>query len=337
MSVQAYGMFLNTTYMFEVLVSSLDGRSSTKSVIVTPLTVGSIRTTVTDTLPVFNPGSKLIIQGTLYSPNSSAVTSRWTVRSPLGEVVAFTALTPTTRNFTSSDVAKRALFPLSIGPGVFYGGTTYSFRLATHPIGVPRLTTYYEILLTANSPPTGGYVVSVPTAGAALQTKFLITSPGWTTDVANFPLSYSFSFRISEFATYLTLASASLKAFTQSTLPAGLRVLNNAIELQGKATDIFFSSADANTSVTVKINDAVNVSKVLTDALTTAFLVGDVDTVFQTVNNVSLFFNCHLLSSSRDECVQIVYVWFHLNGRGVLVSLFFRNLIVLYVYYILHD
>ena len=320
MSVQAYGMFSNTTYMFEVLVSSVDGRSSTKSVIVTPLSAGSVQITVTDTVPVFNPGSKLVIQGHLYSPNSSAVTSTWSVLTPLGEAVSFTALTPTTRDFTSSDVAKRALFPLSIGPGIFNGGRTYSFRLATHPIGVPRLTTYYEILLTANSPPTGGYVVSVPIAGAALQTQFLITSPGWTTDVANFPLSYSFSFRISEFATYLTLASASLKAFTQSTLPAGLQILNNVIAVQGKATDIYLSSGEANTSVKVGLDPAVNVSKVMTASLTTAFLTGNIDAVFQTVNNVCTTFysivnllccstvlNCAVLCHAALCCAVLYY------------------------------
>ena len=296
LTVSAYGMFSNTTYMFEVLVSSVDGRSSTKSVIVTPLVAGSVQITVTDTVTLFNPGSKLVIQGHLYSANSSAVKSTWSVLTPLGEPVSFTALTPTTRDFTSSDVAKRALFPLSIGPGVFNGGRTYSFRLATHPIGVPSRTTYYEILLTANSAPTGGYLVSVPTAGAALQTKFLITSPGWTTDVANFPLSYSFSFRVSEFAAYLTLATSSLKAFTESTLPSGLRILDNLIVLQGKATDIYFSYGEANTSVRVGLDPAVNVSRVMTASLTTAFLTGNIDAVFQTVNNVRDVFGTCLIN-----------------------------------------
>ena len=297
--VAAYGMSSDTTYMFEVLVYSVDGRSSTKSVIVTPLLAGSVQITVTDAVLLFNPGSKLVIQGHLYSANSSAVTSTWSVLTPLGEAVSFTALTPTTREFTSSDVAKRALFPLSIGPDVFNGGRTYSFRLATHPIGVPSRTTYYEILLTANSAPTGGYLISVPTTGAALQTKFLITTPGWTTDVSNFPLSYSFSFRISEFTAYLTLASSSLKAFTESTLPAGLRILDNLIVLQGKATDVFLSSGEATTFVTVGFDPAVNVSKVMTSSLAAAFLTGNIDAVFQTVNNVcTIFWTCCLISLS---------------------------------------
>ena len=288
LTVSAYGMFSNTTYMFEVLVSSVDGRSSTKSVLVTPLVAGSIQTTVGDNTPLFNPGAKLVIQGFLKSENSSAVKSTWSVLTPLGEAVPFTALTPTTMGFTSSDVFKKALFPLSIGPGVFHGGKSYIFRISTHPISRPTKISSLDVIRTANSAPTGGYLVSVPTEGAALQTQFLITSPGWTSDVANYPLSYAFSFRTSEFAAYLTLATASQRTSTQSILPAGLRILNYLITLQAKVSDVYFSTSEAVSSVTVKINSAVNVSKVLSDSLTTAFLTGNMDAVFQSVNNVSI-------------------------------------------------
>jgi hypothetical protein len=118
-------------------------------------------------------------------------------------------------------------------------------------------------------------------------TKFLLSTAGWTADIASFPLSYSFSYRLSAASQYLSLAASSLRAYTVSTLPAGLSVLNGLITIQGEVTDVLMTSGTATTSVTAVANAAANTSHILTESLSSAFSTGDVNLAVQTVNNVS--------------------------------------------------
>lgn len=212
--------------------------------------------------------------------------------------VPFTALTSISKSFSAVDAENSITFPLSIDGGVFPAGVAYSFRLTAYPVGNAKLPTFTEIVLTANSLPTGGYVSAVPSAGDALVTQFTISSPGWTADVSSFPLSYSFAYRLSSATTYLTLAASSLRAFTTSTLPAGLASESSLITLQGTAVDIYLSYGTAKSTVSVTLSANTNVSHILSSGLSSAFSSGDVNLAFQTVNNVShkshLILRCYL-------------------------------------------
>jgi hypothetical protein len=55
------------------------------------------------------------------------------------------------------DAAALITYPLSIDGSTFRGGNSYSFRLTVHPVSDPTIQTFSEIVLTANSPPTGCY------------------------------------------------------------------------------------------------------------------------------------------------------------------------------------
>jgi hypothetical protein len=274
-------MKMNTTYTFLLVVSSRDGRSSSQTVSVTPLLSGSPEIFVTNLFSLFNPEAKLVIEGHISHP--LAVTSAWTAYTPLGVPVPFKSLTHATKTFSAST---DSLFPLCIAGGEFVGGKSYTFRLSGHPIGVSSMLTFAEITLTANSPPTGGYMSSTPTRGDALMTKFLLSTAGWTADVTSFPLSYSFSYRLSVASQYLSLAASSLRAYTVSTLPAGLKVLNSMVTLQSKATDTLLASGQATNTVKVLVNPAVNLTFVLGSAITNALSSGNYDIAFQAINNV---------------------------------------------------
>ena len=277
-------MSLNTTYAFEVVVSSPDGRSATKTVLVTPVFAGSAQLSISSSFTRFNAGSKLVVIG--YLSANYELAAAWSVLTSSGAITSYKALTSTVKSFAAADVSATISFPLSIDAGAFTGGSSYIFRLTAHPVGNPKLSTFAEIILTANSPPTGGYVLSTPVFGSALVTKFLIAAPSWTADAANFPLSYSFSYTVSSEVPYLSLAASSLRAFTISTLPAGHSNERNLITLEGRAIDIFLAFGVATATVEVTLSAATNVSDVLKVGLASAFASGDVNLAFQTVNNV---------------------------------------------------
>lgn len=285
---------LYENYLFVVVVSSLDGRSASKTVSVAPIASGSAELSITSAFTRFNVGSKLSIIGSLSA--SYPVTAVWSVYNTLGANVTFTALTAVKNSFSLADARSNIIFPLSIAAGVLAGGSAYSFRLTAYPTSDSSIQSFTQIILIANSPPTGGYVASKPVTGSALVTPFVISSPGWTTDAANFPLSLSFAYRLSAASSYLTLAALSLRAFTTSTLPAGLDSQSNLLTLQGQAVDIYSASAVATASVHVIFNSTTDVSNVLSSGLSNAFSFGDVNLALQTVNNVSSFTDDSLFS-----------------------------------------
>ena len=283
-------MTLLTAYAFVVVVSSRDGRSDTKTVLVKAVYTGSVQVYVNTTVTRFNLGSKLIVRGRLFAP--FPVTSEWSVSTPLGVSVPYKALTTKLKNFTFASTETFIDFPVAFRSGTFTGGNSYSFRLTAYPVGNPKLATFSEITLKANKLPTGGYVVAVPTTGFALVTKFLISTPGWTSDVESLPLRFSFSYTVSRELSknYLTLTSPSLKSYTTTTLPPGLSALGNVVTLQSRATDYLLSSATATTEVSVTLKPAVNLLQTLTSTLSAAFEVGNINQIFQAVNNVSLIY-----------------------------------------------
>lgn len=234
-----------------------------------------------------NIGSKLVINGFLSA--GFAVTSEWTVFSASNVPIDFAALTPKIKTFTAVEASTQITFPLSINPNVFTGGSVYSFRLTARPFGSNdvQTQTFTQIILTANSPPTGGYVSASPTTGDALVTEFLISSPGWTADVANFPLNFAFAYQLTATSPLLIIATLSLRAFSTTTLPAGAGTQKNLVTLQGQAQDVFLSSSVATATVAVTLRAGTNITNILTSSVSKGLAQGNVNLVFQTINNVS--------------------------------------------------
>jgi REJ domain len=279
-------MKLQNTYAFVVIVSSVDGRSDSKTILITAEYTGDIKLIVKASLTRFNPASKLIISGRVLAP--FPVTSIWSVLNPLGVALPLPALTSPQTNLSFSGSSNYVAFPVAFIGRTFTAGSTYSFRLTAYPVGNTRKETYTEITLKANTPPTSGYLVVTPRIGTALVTQFLVTAPGWTAEAENFPLRYSFYYTVSTtLSKYLTLSSSSLKAFTTTKLPAGLSSLQNVIMLRSTVTDNLLSSSTATGNVTVTVDPSVDLSNALNTSLTEALAVGNIDLIYQTVNNVS--------------------------------------------------
>ena len=312
-------MFSSNIYSFTVIATSGDGRSDSQTVIVTPTSTGKVGISITTSFTRFNPTAKLVINSNIDS--ATATTSEWSVFTPLGVSVPFTALTPSLRLFADTDAGSKILFPLSLDANTLRGGSYYTFRLTAFETGSSGGSTYSEVVLFANAPPTGGYVLSTPPAGNALITRFSIASPGWTTDVANFPLTYVFTYRLSEASTYLTLAASSLRAFTISTLPAGLSTEDSMVSLQAQAADIFSTYAVATTTARVTLDPKTNVPQILNSTLKSAFSSGNVNLAIQTVNNVSdkYFFNygTRALKFYLQILYNLIVINFYLTSKSV--------------------
>lgn len=295
-------MQVDKKYAFLLLITSLDGRFATKTVTVTPATAASPEVSIISLINQFNAGSKVVLEG--YLSSSSSVTAVWNVYTTLGELVPFEALTRTTQSFSAAESSSQLSFPLSVAAGSFVGGRSYTFRLTTFSTADTAKSTFSELVMTVNGPPTGGYAAASPNSGDALVTKFFLSCPGWTTDSANFPLSYSYAYTTSDVTPFLTLSTHSPKAYSFTTLPAGLTTLKNVVTVQGGVMDIFSASVTAVTTTTVYWNPSANISKITKSSLQSAFLASDINLVYQTVNNVSTstslvrYSNIHACSST---------------------------------------
>ena len=291
-------MSVKVQYAFTVVVSSQDLRSATQTVLVSPIVAGSAQLSITSSFTRFNPTSKLVLNG--YLSADFSVICTWSASSALGVAIPVTSLTAQTKTFAAVDAAANVNFPLSVIGGVFTGGGSYTFRLTVTAAADSSKSAYTEIILTANSAPTSGYVSSSPSVGDALVTQFLLSSPGWTTDAANFPLSYGFSFRLSASSPYLTVAGSSLRAFATTTLPAGLSTQGYNLTLQAQVADIYLSVSTAESIANVKFSASTNITHILTSTLSTAFAIGDVNLAFQTVNNVASTVNAVNCTASNN-------------------------------------
>ena len=304
--VPPYSLNVKKVYVFVVYVSAKDGRSSSQTVVVTPVDKGSAQLQILSSFVQFNPGSKLVVDSNILAEFD--VIAFWNVSSSLDNSVSFSSLTPSKQSFTKYDAARNVHFPLSVPAYALRGGISYTFRMTVYPSRKASLATFSEVVLRANSPPSGGYLAIQPRSGVALVTNFSVFSPGFTTDISSFPLSYTFTYRVSQNSANLTIASASTRAFTVSTLPAGLPDLHNLVTVSSQASDIFLSSSSVFDYVTVNASSNAELAHILKTGLLQAFSSGNVNLAFQIVNNVSphrfsflhneMKWACHVLSNS---------------------------------------
>ena len=210
-------------YSFSVTAVSADGRSSGRSVSVRPLLAGSPAVFSTNTLTKFNVDSKILIVASITANDSMMVI--WTAYYNGLPVPLDRAYTSLTRVFTAKEMSVTANYPLAILPNTFVAGRTYTFRLSAYPPSNTALLASTEIVLTVNSPPTGGRVTTFPLSGYALSTDFTMTAIGWSDDLSDYPLSYRFAYQFakSDLVPALIIAAFSPLPYTVSLLPPGRR------------------------------------------------------------------------------------------------------------------
>lgn len=215
-------MMLNSKYSFDVTVTSQDGRSASQVVLVTAIAPGSPVLTLSYSRNRFNSDQPLVLSALLSSNYSTRAT--WTALSFSSPVPLTLAYTDTSRVFSAQELKSPINYPLAIGAFAFIGGRSYTFRLSASPVNYPTLVAVTEVTLTANSPPTGGYLVVTPQKGFALSTLFDMATAGWSDDISSLPLSYNFAYElaVSTLIPPLFLTVTTLLPHTQSALPPGL-------------------------------------------------------------------------------------------------------------------
>ena len=272
-------MSLAKVYVFTVVVLSNGNRSDSRTVVVSP-SQGTAQLSITSSLTRFNPSAKLVLASSISA--DYPVDFTWSVLTALGAPLDVPSLTNKLISFPGSAELSAISFPFSVIGGIFSPGKAYIFQLTASSTGDAANSSFSQITLTANSAPTSGRIVSSPTNGSALVTQFTVSSPGWTTDAASFPLSYAFSYGMLNASANLTIAVSSVRPYTTTMLPAGV------IVLQTQVTDVYLTPASAVKIVVVTPATAVNVSHILSTSLATAFAAGNINLAIQTVNNVSI-------------------------------------------------
>ena len=272
-------MSLAKVYVFTVVVLSNGNRSDSRTVVVSP-SQGTAQLSITSSLTRFNPSAKLVLASSISA--DYPVDFTWSVLTALGAPLDIPSLTNKLISFPGSSELSAISFPFSVTGGIFSPGKAYIFQLTASSTGDAANSSFSQITLTANSAPTSGRIVSSPTNGSALVTQFTVSSPGWTTDAASFPLSYAFSYGMLNASANLTIAVSSVRPYTTTMLPAGV------IVLQTQVTDVYLTLASAVKIVVVTPATAVNVSHILSTSLATAFAAGNINLAIQTVNNVSI-------------------------------------------------
>ena len=226
---------LGGLFALDVTVFSHDQqRFDTASVTVAVVGVGAPIVTSATKLTRFNVDTVLSLSGALQARTAASVIANWTVYGSAGSIPLTSSVrTPLYKTVVASSSAPAVLFPLSLSPYALLPGLSYTFRLSACPSGAcPALTSYVEMTLIANGPPTSGYLTVSPDNGFALQTSFALASVGWTDDPSDYPLMFDFYFQILAQPTgssgpvvspypSMRLSSLRLVATLDSPLPAG--------------------------------------------------------------------------------------------------------------------
>ena len=221
LSLPANQMTLSKKYSFLVTVKSKDGRSASRNVLITPLLPGAPIIYSSNTLTKFNQDDSILIPASITANTSMVVI--WTAYYNGLAVSLDKAYTKLTKEFTAKEMQATGNYPLAVLPNAFVAGRTYTFRLTAHPFGNTALVAKTDVVLIVNSPPIGGRTSVSPQHGSALATDFTITSTGWSDDLSDYPLSYSFAYRVakSPFIPALTLQVSSPIPYTVALLPPG--------------------------------------------------------------------------------------------------------------------
>ena len=215
-------MVLFTKYSFVVTVSSIDGRSASRSVLITTSLSGAPVVFSGNTLVKFNSDSPLIVPGTITANVTTVAT--WTAFYNGQPVILHKSYTKLSREFKAYEVSSSVSYPLGVSAYSFVAGRTYTFRLSSYPLNYNNLVAKTDVVLIVNSPPIGGYTSVSPTTGHALKTDFSIYATGWSDDLSDYPLSYNFAYRIavSSSTPALVLTVLSPLSYATSLLPPGL-------------------------------------------------------------------------------------------------------------------
>ena len=297
-----------------VVTSSSNGdRSSSAEVVLQTTSFPPILADINSQFFLFNPSDKLKINSSIMG--NSSVLAEWTVSGPtaVNFELENVALTPPNRNFSRAETHASMTFPLVISAHVFTPGCSYTFTLSIYiDNGFHEfvIASSKQITLTANGPPTSGFLAISPENGTAVQTQFLLAAVQWTDVAADFPLTFQFQYSISSSASLLSLGTRSEKSYVETVLPAGILMEAYVITCVVNVSDVHGSSTWSTTNATVspaggsKMLSAVAMSISMGSALASAFDSQDIDAALRTVNTLATILN-YVNCTGAPECTKL--------------------------------
>jgi hypothetical protein len=303
LAIDSAGLVFQELYQFKVSVTATDGRSSSYTVTVQN-SAGNTKTSINNVvLTKVNPTKKVVLTGTIQA--SYALAASWTAMVD-GVTQPFTASTPLSGTFSSDLVSSALSYPLSVPGNTFPAGSTVVFRLTARQAGTAdTFSSYSDITINMNAPPSGGSVASDPLTGYALSTTFSIAALSWNDDPADFPLSYEFTYLRVASQNALTLQSRTSSNKVSTTLPAGLSSAQFIIAVKCSVYDNFLAAGSATVGVNVTTSaEAVDVSAYVAQQVAASLAAGNSDQITQAIANAASSVNvvdCSLAPPSFCE------------------------------------
>jgi hypothetical protein len=191
-----------------------------------------------------------------------------------------------------------------------------TFRLSadkTGESGSSKYSSFCELSILINAPPSGGTFSVRPNTGDALTTLFTLLAPSWSDEVEDLPLLFSFSYRVSILSPILQLQARKGTTTVSTVLPPGL--LSNDFAITATAVIFDTPGASVNMSVDAISNpveiDYLEYLRTFIDA--TGSSVIDTSVASATINNVASTLsvvNCssitagYCASLNREPCVN---------------------------------
>jgi len=295
-------------YGMQVVVSSADGRFSS-AVVSVKNSGGSTSASISTLTTKVNYNSKLSLSGVVRG--NYALDCFWSAEVD-GAAIVFRSSTPLTGSFARGDVVPGLAYPLSIPPNSLPAGSTVTFRLTAHYAGNSTLfSSFSEASVQINAPPSGGFIVSDPSAGDALSTLFEVTASSWSDDPSDFPLSYEYAYQTLSSQPALTVQSRTSSNTLSTTLPAGLDSQGHVITLKCIVYDSSLASSTSSTGVVVTTSVTTDISAYVASQIAASLTTGNADLVSQAIANAATSVNavnCSLAGSAfcsalnREAC-----------------------------------
>lgn len=297
----------NVTYQFTV-AAALDADFDTASALISLAPVGAPSVSLSISASRANIGDVVQLDGVIGAESNTS--TAWNVSSSSAAVnIASISTSPVTGVFPLSVLRPSIGVSLGINTLFLSTGASYTFELTASTSGKGDISTA-SILLTINTPPSGGFIFSVPTIGSAFSTLFRVSSIGWVVEAGGYPLVYDFKYSVvsnTSSSPYLLLAARGLQTFVESALPAGDSAFNSTIILQSTVYDIYGAFTTSTTNVSVNGNNQTGDSLVasLYDQLNASTLTFNTDLTLQSVNTVatSLGTNSLILNETAYDSV----------------------------------
>jgi hypothetical protein len=287
--------FGKRTYLFDVTVSNFFNISSSAEVLVLVQVRESPEVSVGKTVAKYNPGERLVINGTVrVSPVLQAQGRVWAGWSSeqlsaadLREAAVAGAVMELPEVFDSAPVQ------LVLARGMLQPGVRYTFRLlAAVGLGEAGVSdgegdSFAEVSVVMNRPPSGGGLVVTPSFGYSMNTTFRFVSASWSDDVEDYPLRYTFAYYTLTALEQSTVKTRSKQPYAASYFSEGLERLNRQVSCVVHVTDLYEGTtmAEAADKVVVHRNPDVGAVRAAAEQeLSDATEVFDSERVMQIVS-----------------------------------------------------